>query len=166
MNPHQKNKVDINRLFRLYGKLPSRSDHFSKHLKERKYFDSGDYAMSKAGKGDSVDTGTVGSQHPVPEKIPHLSSPPSTNTPGSNGHSNNHNVVGGSGSGGVGGITLGIPGSSAHFQQAGSPVKESSFLHRETSASDLEEPSAVDTTAGKQSSPVGQGQTESIPIRR
>lgn len=125
--------------------------------------------MSKAGKGDSVDTGTVGSQHPVPEKIPHLSSPPSATTPGSgvNGHSNNHNVVGGNGSvgGGVGGITLGIPGSAAHFQQAGSPVKESSFLHRETSASDLEDSSA-DAAAGKQSSPVGQGQTESIPIRR
>ncbi len=63
------------RLFRLYGKLPSRSDHFAKHLKERKYFDSGDYAMSKAGKGDSVDAGAVGSQHPLPENIPHLSSP-------------------------------------------------------------------------------------------
>ncbi|KAI0164484.1 camp-regulated phosphoprotein/endosulfine conserved region-domain-containing protein [Hypoxylon sp. FL1284] len=61
MNPHQKNKVDVKslspeeqRLFRLYGKLPSRSDHFAKHLKERKYFDSGDYAMSKAGKGDAA----------------------------------------------------------------------------------------------------------------
>ncbi|KAF3058341.1 hypothetical protein GL218_05804 [Daldinia childiae] len=82
MNPHQKNKVDVKsltpdeqRLFRLYGKLPSKSDHFAKHLKERKYFDSGDYAMSKAGKGDSVDTGSVGSQHPVPENIPHLTSP-------------------------------------------------------------------------------------------
>ncbi|KAF3345334.1 Putative glucan endo-1,3-beta-glucosidase eglC [Verticillium dahliae VDG2] len=82
MNPHQKNKVDVSsltpeeqRLFRLYGKLPSRSDHFAKHLKDRKYFDSGDYAMSKAGKGDGVDAGAVGSQHPVPENIPHLSSP-------------------------------------------------------------------------------------------
>ncbi|RUS34764.1 hypothetical protein BC938DRAFT_478693, partial [Jimgerdemannia flammicorona] len=35
-------------------------------LQERKYFDSGDYALSKAGKADSV-----GSQHPSPENIPH-----------------------------------------------------------------------------------------------
>lgn len=82
MNPHQKNKIDVSslspeeqRLFRLYGKLPSRSDHFAKHLKERKYFDSGDYALSKAGKADSVDAGSVGSEHPVPENIPHLTSP-------------------------------------------------------------------------------------------
>merc|ERR1712000_482282 len=82
MNPHQKNKVDVKnlspeeqRLFRLYGKLPSRSDHFAKHLKDRKYFDSGDYAMSKAGKGDGIDAGAVGSEHPVAENIPHLSSP-------------------------------------------------------------------------------------------
>ncbi|KAJ1672919.1 hypothetical protein EV182_006233 [Spiromyces aspiralis] len=33
----------------------------------RKYFDSGDYAMSKAGKTD----GTVGDKHPSPENIPH-----------------------------------------------------------------------------------------------
>lgn len=149
------------RLFRLYGKLPSRSDHFAKHLKERKYFDSGDYAMSKAGKGDSVDTGTVGSQHPVPEKIPHLSSPPSAGS--ANGH-NNHAVLGGNGNGGVGAINLGIPGATHAFPQAGSPVKESSFLHRETSASDLEDSTAAASTAPKP--PVGQGQTEAIPIRR
>ncbi|KAF9085693.1 hypothetical protein BGX27_003389 [Mortierella sp. AM989] len=34
---------------------------------ERKYFDSGDYALSKAGKT----TTPVGSQHPQPENIPH-----------------------------------------------------------------------------------------------
>ncbi|KAI9172454.1 mRNA stability protein mug134 [Paramyrothecium foliicola] len=120
MNPHQKNKVDVKslspeeqRLFRLYGKLPSRSDHFAKHLKDRKYFDSGDYAMSKAGKGDGVDAGAVGSQHPVPENIPHLSSPVN-GTSGSVPKHTHH--------GSIAGI------------QAGSPVKESSFLHRETSA--------------------------------
>ncbi|KAI5462644.1 camp-regulated phosphoprotein/endosulfine conserved region-domain-containing protein [Mariannaea sp. PMI_226] len=131
MNPHQKNKVDIKslspdeqRLFRLYGKLPSRSDHFTKVLKERKYFDSGDYAMSKAGKGDSVDAGAVGSQHPVPENIPHLSSPISGNANGPNAHRAS--------------IT-GIPGI-----QAGSPIKESSFLKSQTSAedSDAQEDSA------------------------
>ncbi|KAK5987531.1 mRNA stability protein [Cladobotryum mycophilum] len=99
------------RLFRLYGKLPSRSDHFAKHLKDRKYFDSGDYAMNKAGKGDGIDTGAMGSQHPVPEKIPHLTSPAN-------------------GSGGGSAIPKHVhPGA-----QAGSPVKESSYLNRETSA--------------------------------
>ncbi|RSL89405.1 hypothetical protein CEP52_014906 [Fusarium oligoseptatum] len=99
MNPHQKNKIDVKslspeeqRLFRLYGKLPSRSDHFAKHLKDRKYFDSGDYAMSKAGKGDGVDAGAVGSQHP---------------------HAHHGSIPG---------------------IQAGSPIKESSFLKSETSA--------------------------------
>ncbi|KAI0012282.1 Endosulfine-domain-containing protein [Xylariaceae sp. FL0662B] len=151
MNPHQKNKIDVKslspeeqRLFRLYGKLPSKSDHFAKHLKERKYFDSGDYAMSKAGKGDSVDTGSVGSQHPVPENIPHLSSP----TQNSSGH---------------GGFNGGAPvhqhHASIHVQpgSAGSPVKESSFLNRETSA--VEDPE-------KEKADVEGGDAQSIPIRR
>ncbi|KAK1828171.1 camp-regulated phosphoprotein/endosulfine conserved region-domain-containing protein [Podospora conica] len=135
MNPHQSKKIDIKslspeeqRLFRLYGKLPSRSDHFAKHLKERKYFDSGDYAMSKAGKGDSVDTGSVGSQHPVPENIPHLSSPVSGHPGGPGGaasssllpaHLNHHHHSG-------------------LVQAAGSPVKESSFLGREMVAGQQE----------------------------
>ncbi|EGS20116.1 uncharacterized protein CTHT_0046210 [Thermochaetoides thermophila DSM 1495] len=127
MNPHKAKKIDINslspeeqRLFRLYGKLPSRSDHFAKHLKERKYFDSGDYAMSKAGKGDSVDAGAVGSQHPVPEKIPHLTTPVS-------------------GPNGIGSLLHPHLHQQHHpSMSAGSPVKESSFLHRETSAEDLE----------------------------
>jgi hypothetical protein len=48
-----------------YGSLPS----FSKSLlgQQRKYFDSGDYALSLAGKKDT----TVGSEHPQPENIPH-----------------------------------------------------------------------------------------------
>ncbi|KAF9418336.1 hypothetical protein BGZ94_009715 [Podila epigama] len=43
---------------------------FTKSLlghQNRKYFDSGDYAMSKAGKESCV----VGSGHPQPENIPH-----------------------------------------------------------------------------------------------
>jgi hypothetical protein len=153
MNPHQKNKVDIKslspdeqRLFRLYGKLPSKSDHLAKHLKERKYFDSGDYALSKAGKASSVDTGSVGSQHPLPENIPHLSSP------GVGG-----NNQGGSGNGN---IQMG----SAGCVQSGSPVKESSFLNRETSVDELEEKEKVgERGMGSVSPPPGE---EGIPIRR
>ncbi|ODV97145.1 hypothetical protein PACTADRAFT_32635 [Pachysolen tannophilus NRRL Y-2460] len=37
------------KIYKLYGKLPSRSDLLHSKLKDRKYFDSGDYAMSKAG---------------------------------------------------------------------------------------------------------------------
>ncbi|KAF4997747.1 hypothetical protein FGRMN_3638 [Fusarium graminum] len=153
MNPHQKNKVDVKsltpeeqRLFRLYGKLPSRSDHFAKHLKDRKYFDSGDYAMSKAGKGDGVDAGAVGSQHPVPENIPHLSSP--VNGSGASVPKHAHH-------GSVPGI------------QAGSPIKESSFLKSETSveetqADDADQSKDVDATAPEPLAAGGEG----IPIRR
>ncbi|KAK9436426.1 Endosulphine [Metarhizium brunneum] len=154
MNPHQKNKVDVKslspeeqRLFRLYGKLPSRSDHFAKHLKDRKYFDSGDYAMSKAGKGDGVDAGAVGSQHPVPENIPHLSSPINN---GASIPKHGHY-------GSIAGI------------QAGSPVKESSFLHRETSAEDASTgddsiPSNNKENVSLTSAPLQSN--EGIPIRR
>lgn len=149
MNPHQKNKVDVKslspeeqRLFRLYGKLPSRSDHFAKHLKDRKYFDSGDYALSKAGKADSVDTGSVGSEHPVPENIPHLTSPIHGGASGTTGHHLKH---------------AGTP----HGVQAGSPVKESSFLNRETTAEDVQ--------AGeeeKENKAVPGGAVKSLPVRR
>ena len=82
---------------------------------ERKYFDSGDYALSKAGKASDVGVTSIGSQHPLPENIPHASSPGVST--GSNGGTNGTNgaVIGG---------------------QSGSPVKESSFLHRETSVDD------------------------------
>jgi len=151
MNPHQKNKVDIaslspdeQRLFRLYGKLPSKSDHMAKHLKERKYFDSGDYALSKAGKASSVDTGSVGSQHPLPENIPHLTSP---SPGGANGGTAN------------GGVQMSNPGA-----QSGSPVKESSFLNRETSAEDMENDEAASSRAADNISPPPV--KEGIPIRR
>ena len=89
-------------------------------MKERKYFDSGDYALSKAGKASSVDTGSVGSEHPLPENIPHLSSP---GVGGVNGGSGNGNIQMGSGG----------------TAQSGSPVKESSFLNRETSIDEMED---------------------------
>ena len=53
------------KLFRLYGKLPNKKDLLQNKLKERKYFDSGDYAMSKAGKSDAgLLVGGLGSAHP------------------------------------------------------------------------------------------------------
>ena len=120
--------------------------------------------MSKAGKGDSVDTGSVGSQHPVPENIPHLSSPINS-------------------ANGIGNMLL--PHQHHTSMQAGSPVKESSFLNRETSAEDIEgvdkeqqqgpgqgAPAAdqpLQAAANDAASATGQFQTqgqEGIPIRR
>jgi hypothetical protein len=75
-------------------------------LQERKYFDSGDYALSKAGKASDVGVTQVGREHPNPEKIPHMAPPTPIN-------SQNTNTQAG--------------------EKAGSPVKESTFLHRETS---------------------------------
>ncbi|KAH8920767.1 Endosulfine-domain-containing protein [Atractiella rhizophila] len=75
MNPHQRNKVDISKmteeeqkLFRLYGKLPKPKGLLTKQLQERKYFDSGDYALSQAGKSSPQSVGTA---IPSPENIPH-----------------------------------------------------------------------------------------------
>lgn len=139
--PHaQSLSPEEQRLFRLYGKLPSKSDHFAKHLKERKYFDSGDYALSKAGKADSVDAGSVGSQHPVPENIPHLSSPVSGSS-GSSGLANGLilprlHPPAGSSAAAVAGVGV-----------AGSPVKEQSILHRETSADEVAEDDTDDKEA-------------------
>jgi len=130
MNPHQKNKVDINslspdeqRLFRLYGKLPTKTDHLAKHLKERKYFDSGDYALSKSGAASSVDTGSVGTQHPLPENIPHLSSPSMTGSASQGGSGNGNLHM-------MGGVAA---------AQSGSPVKESSYLNRQSSVDDVDD---------------------------
>ncbi|KAG9237546.1 camp-regulated phosphoprotein/endosulfine conserved region-domain-containing protein [Amylocarpus encephaloides] len=154
MNPHQKSKIDINtlspdeqRLFRLYGKLPSKTDHMAKHLKERKYFDSGDYALSKAGKASSVDTGSVGSQHPLPENIPHLSSP----------------GVGNPSHGGSGNINVLHSGSTAGFH-SGSPIKESSFLNRQTSIDEQDDKEKVGVRLNDSASPPPA--KEGIPIRR
>lgn len=135
MNPHQKNKVDINslspdeqRLFRLYGKLPTKTDHLAKHLKERKYFDSGDYALSKSGAASSVDTGSVGTQHPLPENIPHLTSPSMTGSAqqGGSGNNNNH-------------LHAHLYPAGATGPQSASPVKESSYLNRHSSIDDVDE---------------------------
>lgn len=54
------------RLKRMYGQAPSNSDMLARRLNDRKYFDSGDYALSKAGHGWSA----VGSKHPSPDSIP------------------------------------------------------------------------------------------------
>ncbi|TFK48688.1 Endosulfine-domain-containing protein [Heliocybe sulcata] len=79
MHPARAKKIDIStlseeeqKLFRLYGKLPTHKNVLQKMQKDRKYFDSGDYALSKAGKAPQ---NTVGTAIPNPENIPHASPP-------------------------------------------------------------------------------------------
>jgi len=86
MIPAQRNKIDISKLspqeqqlFAKYGKLPTHKNVLMKMQKDRKFFDSGDYALSKAGKAPQS---TVGTAIPNPENIPHASSPVN----GHNGH--------------------------------------------------------------------------------
>ena len=99
--------------------------------------------MSKAGKGDGVDAGAVGSEHPVPENIPHLSSP--INNVNSNASSSSNGSSGAlAGSPGASGGSSGsLPKHSHHGSvpgiQAGSPIKESSFLQRETSVDEVDD---------------------------
>ncbi|QKX56464.1 uncharacterized protein TRUGW13939_03569 [Talaromyces rugulosus] len=157
MNPHQQNKVDISslspdeqRLLRLYGKVPTKKDLLQNKLKERKYFDSGDYALSKAGKASDIGVTNVGSRHPVPENIPHLTSTsPGTNNPAGNNGNNGGGGAAGGGNAGPGttvtqanpipGTVSGHPGS-VSFQNR-SPIKEASFLQRGTGVDESEKPS-------------------------
>ncbi|WVQ79112.1 hypothetical protein IAT38_001207 [Cryptococcus sp. DSM 104549] len=72
------NKVDISQMseqdqkaFKMYGKVPGKN-LLTKMQKDRKYFDSGDYMMSKAGVPTAQPSGTA---HPTPEAVPHASPP-------------------------------------------------------------------------------------------
>jgi len=87
MLPFQRNKIDISKLnpqeqqlFAKYGKLPTHKSVLMKMQKDRKFFDSGDYALSKAGVAPQS---TVGTAIPNPENIPHASNP---NSNGQHGH--------------------------------------------------------------------------------
>ena len=123
---------DEQRLFRMYGKLPNKKDLLQNKLKvrifplrtaidtkssqERKYFDSGDYALSKAGKASTDGVTQIGREHPNPENIPHSASP----------HNGDHRMS----------FSGGFPPGVATGGQSGSPVKESSFLQRGESIDD------------------------------
>ncbi|KAG0152785.1 hypothetical protein PDIDSM_2590 [Penicillium digitatum] len=155
MNPHQQNKSlspEEQRLLRLYGKMPTKKD-------ERKYFDSGDYALSKAGKASDLGVTNIGSRHPVPENIPHLTS----TSPGANNSANNGSI---SSQGGqqVPGSISGHPGSIGF--QSRSPIKEGgSYLHRGTSISEGEASSGL-ASGEKELSVSPPAAREGVPIRR
>ncbi|WEW55653.1 hypothetical protein PRK78_001086 [Emydomyces testavorans] len=127
------NKLKVRSLFLIFDLAPQPPKGSSQtsrtplililSAQERKYFDSGDYALSKAGKASDVGVTSIGSRHPVPENIPHLtatSPPQSSSIPGHfNGHSPTH----------TGGIHNG-------FGMSRSPIRESSFPHRKSSLGD------------------------------
>ncbi|KAJ1797325.1 hypothetical protein LPJ59_003216 [Coemansia sp. RSA 2399] len=56
-----------------YGQMPKRPLATHSRVRERKYFDSGDYALSKAG---NKEVEVVGQDHPSPTSIPHYVSSP------------------------------------------------------------------------------------------
>lgn len=70
-----KNGVDVSRLseqelklYKMYGKLPSKKDIFKHRMAGRKYFDSGDYALKKAGvirSDDVIDENNSSNNLPV-----------------------------------------------------------------------------------------------------
>ena len=109
-------------------------------VQERKYFDSGDYALSKAGKAPEAGVTSVGSQHPLPENIPHLAPSGHNGTTNGNTHSNSGSMSGG---------------------LSGSPVKEGSFLQRETS---VDEQAVESPTKEVSEAEIGSPQKE-IPAR-
>ncbi|RMZ89301.1 hypothetical protein DV736_g3463, partial [Chaetothyriales sp. CBS 134916] len=195
----QKLSPDEQNLFRLYGKVPNKKDLLQNKLKvhkkrlarkrapmpsphltnaqalqERKYFDSGDYALSKAGKASDSGVTSIGTEHPRADDIPHMSplthslSRSDSISASSTSSNPNHPLSGEvphiqtspgmhrrSISGRPGG---GLPGGASY-----SPVKESSFLARSASIGENEQ--AVD--GGGKSSGKNQGQkTEGIPIRQ
>ncbi|ETN42180.1 uncharacterized protein HMPREF1541_04121 [Cyphellophora europaea CBS 101466] len=181
MNPHQKNKIDINslsadeqRLFRLYGKLPNKKDLLQNKLKERKYFDSGDYALSKAGKASDTGVTSIGTEHPTADGIPHMSPLTNTVTRGDSVSAGSppqvSSPVGSAADQGQGPASLhrgsinGIPGGGLPGHSASrSPIKESSYLARTASVDEAQEGSGANTITTSKDGGAG---PQGIPIRR
>jgi hypothetical protein len=146
--PNQSLTEEEQKLFRLYGKLPNKKDLLQNKLKERKYFDSGDYALSKAGKSDNALVGGLGREHPSPDTIPHLSQQNSSSGSADGQHR-----------GSISGPAL-TP--TVSHGQAGSPVKES-LLQRGMSV-DEQDTEEVAKVAAQAQGDVDE--TGGVPIRR
>jgi len=63
------------RISRMYGKLPAKGDLLHHQLEERKYFDSGDFELSKTNKASNIGAIQTGREHPLRESVSHPSSP-------------------------------------------------------------------------------------------
>jgi hypothetical protein len=142
----------------LYSLPPPQTTNTQQQGQERKYFDSGDYALSKAGKAGDVGVTSIGVEHPSPDTIPHLSSSPSTQTP-SNPNGNP-------------GLSL-QPTHSHSSYVSGSPVKEGSILQRGMSVDDQdgEIKSAMEKRGAAQASGSSLGvspssESDAVPIRQ
>ncbi len=132
-------------------------------MQERKYFDSGDYALSKAGKASDVGVTNVGSQHPVPENIPHLTATsPGANNPMATG--NNGGSISAQGGQHIPGSISSHPGSVGF--QSRSPVKEGSFLQRGRSVDESENAPEATENKGQDEAVSPPPATEGVPIRR
>lgn len=62
-------------LLRRYGKLPVRGDLLNHQLERRKYFDSGDFALSNAHRTSDIGQIQTGKEHPLRKGISSPSSP-------------------------------------------------------------------------------------------
>lgn len=57
------------RIYRMYGKLPTTQQILSSKFQDKKYFDSGDYAMQKQLGGPKSGVSGVPMRHPNAEKV-------------------------------------------------------------------------------------------------
>lgn len=57
------------RIFKMYGKLPTKQQILSSKLQDKKYFDSGDYAMQKQLGGNKSGVSGLSMKHPNAEKV-------------------------------------------------------------------------------------------------
>jgi len=126
------------KLFRLYGKLPTHKNVLTKVQKDRKYFDSGDYALSKAGVAPQSNVGTA---IPSPESIPHASPPSNLATSSS-------------------GTPVNAPGMGIHGT---SPVRESPLVPAASSLS-LDTSHLADANTAQVLEPASTSPTSSYPI--
>ncbi|KAH6952546.1 camp-regulated phosphoprotein family protein Igo1 [Ilyonectria sp. MPI-CAGE-AT-0026] len=75
------------RLQHLYGRVPNKEDLLAHQLEGRKYFDSGDFALSQAHKSSNIGAVKTGSDHPLRAGISHPSSAvPSSSNVNDDGH--------------------------------------------------------------------------------
>ncbi|KAL5589772.1 hypothetical protein FOVSG1_011639 [Fusarium oxysporum f. sp. vasinfectum] len=79
--------TDNKRLLNRYGVLPKRGNLLNHQLEGRKYFDSGDFALSQAHRPSNIGNVTTGLEHPIRQDI----SEPSSSVPSSSNIDDNAN---------------------------------------------------------------------------
>ncbi|KAJ9414313.1 hypothetical protein FOXG_20688 [Fusarium oxysporum f. sp. lycopersici 4287] len=79
--------TDNKRLLNRYGILPKRGNLLNHQLEGRKYFDSGDFALSQAHRPSNIGNVATGREHPIRQDI----SEPSSSVPSSSNIDDNAN---------------------------------------------------------------------------